>query len=74
VQGVADDEAGVIVHERDEIDPAVLALEHESEQVGLPQLVGPGPLEGADLVGVRRGGLFLQDIAGLTQNGGDRVG
>jgi hypothetical protein len=40
VQGVAGDEAGVVVQESDEIDPAVLTLEEEGEQVGLPELVG----------------------------------
>ena len=40
VQAVADDEAAVVVHEGDQVHPAVLPLEDEGEQVGLPQLIG----------------------------------
>ena len=40
VQAVADDEPAVVVHEGDQVDPPVLPLEHEGEQVGLPKLVG----------------------------------
>ena len=51
VQAVAGDEAAVVVHEGHQVDAAVLPLEHEGEQIGLPELVRPGPLEGADRSG-----------------------
>ena len=41
----ADDEAGVIIHEGDEV--GVTPAEAEREDVGLPHLVGRGPLEEA---------------------------
>src|SRR3954471_8795657 len=34
VQPVADQEAAAVVHERNKVDAAVLALEHEGEQAG----------------------------------------
>ena len=74
VQAVADEEAAVVVHEGDQVDAAVLPLEDEGEQVGLPELVGPGPLEVADLVGVGPGGRLLQLVAGLVQDAGDGLG
>jgi len=36
VQAVANQEAAVIVHEGHQVDPPVLPLEHEGEQIGLP--------------------------------------
>ena len=50
--------------------PPVLPLEHEREQVGLPELVGPGPLEVPHLVGMRAGGHLFQLVAGLVQHPG----
>src|SRR5450755_2529883 len=50
VQAVADEEAAMIVHEGDQVDAAILAFEDEGEQVGLPELVGAGAFETADLV------------------------
>jgi len=59
VQAVTGDEPAVVVHECDQVDAAVLPLEHEGEQVSLPQLVRFGPLERAHGWRVRpRGGLF----------------
>jgi hypothetical protein len=48
VQPVADDVAAVVVHEGDHVHAAALALEHEGEQVRLPQMVGLGALEALD--------------------------
>ena len=45
VQPEAHDEAAEVVQERHQVHAAVLALEHEGEQVGLPQLVGTRALE-----------------------------
>lgn len=59
VQPVGDDEAAVIVDEGDQIDPAILALQDEGEEVRLPELVGLGAFEGSLVVGVRIGRLFL---------------
>ena len=73
MQAVADDEPAVVVHEGHQIDPPVLPLEHEREQVGLPQLVGLGPLEAADVIGMRLGRLLLQLIARLVQHPGHGV-
>ena len=56
VQTVADDEAAVIVHEGDQVDPAVLPLEHEGEQVRLPQLVGSARSKWRTLSGCGRVG------------------
>ena len=72
VQTEADEEPAVVVEEGDQVDPPVLPLEHEGEQVGLPELVGPGPLEEADLVGMRSRGRFVQLVARLMQHAGDR--
>ncbi len=74
VQSEAHEEPAVVIHEGDQVDPPVLALEHEREQVGLPELVGPGPLEEADLVGMRSGGGFLQLVAGLVQDAATAAG
>jgi hypothetical protein len=68
VQPVADDEAAVVIQKGDQVDASVLPLEDEGEQVGLPELVGPGALEVADVVGMRPGGDFFQLIAGLMQD------
>ena len=57
----------MIVEEGDEVDAAVLPLEDEGEQVRLPELIGPGPLEVADLVGMRPRGGLVQLVAGLAQ-------
>jgi hypothetical protein len=74
VQAVADEKARVIVHESDQVDAAVLSLQDESEQIGLPQLVGPGPLEVPHRRGVRVGRRLLQFVAGLAQDAGDGLG
>ena len=31
----------MVVKEGDQIDPSVLALEHEGKEIGLPELIGP---------------------------------
>jgi hypothetical protein len=74
VQAVADHEAAGVVEEGDQVDTPVLPLEDEGEQVGLPQLVGRGPLEGADVIGMRSRGHLLALIAGLVQDAGDGGG
>src|SRR6266702_3047231 len=74
VQAVARDESAVVIHERDEIDAPVLTLEHEREQIGLPELVGRGAFEVTHLVRVRMGRHFLEHVTGLVQDGGDRTG
>ena len=68
MQPVAGDEPAVVVHEGHQVDAAVLPLEHEREQVGLPELVGRGPLELADLVGMRTGGHLFHLVARLVQH------
>ena len=40
MQAVADDKPAVVVHEPHHVQPPVLALQDEREQVRLPQLVG----------------------------------
>ena len=72
VQAEADEKPAVIIEEGDQVDPPVLPLEHEREQVGLPELVGPGPLEEADLVGMGSRRSFVQLVAGLMEHAGDR--
>ena len=52
----------------------VLALEHEGEQVRLPQLVGLGPLEVLGLLPVRLRGVGCRHVAGLDQRTADRRG
>ena len=74
VQPVADQEAAVIVHEGHQVDAAVLPLQDEGEQVGLPQLVGAGALEVANLVGMGASGGLLGLVAGLMQDAGDGLG
>jgi hypothetical protein len=74
VQAVADDEAAVIIHEGDQVDAAILAFEDEGEQVGLPELVGAGAFETADLVGMGPGRDLFELVAGLVQGVGDGRG
>ena len=45
VQAIAGDEAAMIIHEGDQVHAAVLPLEHEGKQIGLPKGVRLGPLE-----------------------------
>ncbi len=68
VQAEADEKPAVIIKERDQVDPPVLPLEHEGEEVGLPELAGPGPLEEPDLIGVGPRGGLVQLITCLTQH------
>jgi hypothetical protein len=64
----------VIVHKGDQVDAAVLPFENEGEQVRLPQLIGPGALEVADVVAVSAGGHLLELVALLMENAGDGGG
>jgi hypothetical protein len=75
VQPVAGDEAAVVVEEGDQVDATVLPLEHKGKQVGLPELIGPRPLEAAG------GGIVTQVVgevvgarAGVVQDAGDGGG
>jgi len=43
------------IHEGDQIQAAVLSLQNEGEQVGLPELIGLGALEVTDVVGMGPG-------------------
>ena len=74
VQAVPDNEAAVVVHERHQINPPILPLEDKRKQVGLPQLIGFGPLEVADLVRMRPAGHLLHLIAGFVQHPRHRRG
>jgi hypothetical protein len=70
MQAIAGDEATVIVHERHQVDPAVLPLQGKGKQVGLPQLIGRGAFEGADFVRMRPGRDFLVGQPRFTQDRG----
>jgi hypothetical protein len=71
VQAEAGNEATVVVQEGDQRDAAILLLQDEREQVGLPQLIGRGPLEARDRWGVWRvRGHVLQHVAGLAEDAG----
>ena len=71
VQAVADDEAAVVVHEGDQVDPPVLPLEDEREQVGLPQLIRAGPLEASGPCrDAAASATSSQLVAGLVQHPG----
>ena len=45
MQPVADDEPAVVVHERHQVDPAILPLENKRKQVGLPERIRAGAFE-----------------------------
>jgi len=51
-----DDEPAMVVHEGDQIDASVLALQDEGEEIGLPELVRTGALELSEMVLVARVG------------------
>ena len=68
MEAVRNNEAAVVVHERHQVDAPVLALEDEGKEVGLPQLVGPGPFEAADLVGMGAGRFVDRFVARVMQD------
>ncbi len=77
MQAVADLEVAVVVHEGDQVNAAVLPLEDKRDQVGLPELVGPRPLEVPHVVGVATeavgGKQVTQLISALGQSEMSRV-
>ena len=72
MQAEAHQEAAVIIQERHQVDAAVLPLEHEREQVRLPQLIGLGPLEAALLRAMRAGRFLHPLVARFVQHAGHR--
>src|SRR5262245_33061870 len=70
MQTVAHDEPAVVVQEADQIEPPILPLEDEGKQVGLPELVGPSPLEALHLRSVRARGPRFGLIARFVQHPG----
>ena len=72
MQTIADQKAAVIIHKSHQIQPAVLPLEHEREQIGLPQLIGPGTLEAPHLLRMRAGDALFQLVTGFVQHPGHR--
>ena len=68
VDPVAGEESAVVVHEGHHVNPPVLPLQDEGEQIGLPKLVGRGPLELPLLIGMRMGGHLLHLVARLVQD------
>src|SRR5262249_15598218 len=73
VQAIAHHEPAMVVHEGDEIDAPVLPLEDEGEEVRLPELIGPGALEIANLVRMPPRWNLLQLVAGCVKTRGDRL-
>ena len=63
-----DEKTAVVVEEGDQIDPPVLAFEHEGEEVGLPELVGPSAFEAPRVVGVRPSGRLMELVTRLVQD------
>ena len=59
-------DAAVVVQEGRQVHAAVLLSQDERKEIRLTQLVGPGPLEGADLVRVRSGRFLHEFVAGLV--------
>jgi hypothetical protein len=45
VQAEAGQEPAVIVEKGNQVNAAILSLQDKGEQVGLPELIGCGPLE-----------------------------
>lgn len=68
MQPVTDNEAAVVVHERDEINPSVLAFQYEREQVRLPELIGFGALERSHFVRMTLRVLIDELITRLMQH------
>jgi hypothetical protein len=74
VQPIADDEAAVVVEECHQVHAPVLTLEHEGEEVRLPQLVGTRALEVLGLLRVRLARVRRGHVARLDQRAADRRG
>jgi len=53
MDSVTRDVAAVVVHERDHADAAVLALQYERKQIGLPHCIGLRPFEAVNCRRVR---------------------
>ena len=68
VQSEADEETAVVVEEGDQIDPPVLAFEHEGKEIGLPELIGPRAFEAPRVVGMRPGRRLVELVTGLVQH------
>ena len=62
----------MVVEVRDQVHAAVLALQHEGEQVGLPQLVRPRALESLRLLPMGARHRRRRRVARFDQHPGDR--
>src|SRR5262245_46957361 len=74
MEPVAGDKSAMVIHEGHEIEPAILPLEHECEEIGLPKLVGCCAFEAAYMLRVRSSGLFDKLIASFAQHTGHGIG
>ncbi len=71
MQAKAGQEPAVIVEKGNQVNAAILSLQNKREQIGLPELIGHGPLKamiGWRVRPVRRH--VVEDVAGLAQNTG----
>lgn len=74
MQSVSDEVAAVIIHERHQEQSPILAFQHESTELCLPQLIRLGAFESPDLIGVELGAPLFQDVTRFMQHSGDRRG
>ena len=64
----------MVVKEGDQIDPSVLAIEHEGKEIGLPELIGPCALKTPRVVGMQAGRRLVKLVTHLVQDTDDHRG
>jgi hypothetical protein len=60
----------MVIQEGHQVDAPILPLEHEREEVRLPELIGPGTLEPPHPIGVRMRALVHRLVARFVQHVG----